>query len=390
MSLRGTNQESGRPYNRRIVLETIRLHGPIARGEIARRVGLTVQTVSTIIRELELQDFIIGAREEPKGRGYPATALTLNPEGGFAIGANVSPIGIDVALVNLSGEIVGQAGREIVNPEPELAFGEIARLAAELRTLRPKGRMLGLGMAMPGPFDVEAMSFVGPTTLQGWKDVRIAERLNAATHLPAFVGGDVASAALSERLYGAGRNLREFYYLYLGVGTGGRLVHEGRVLQGVRGNAGEIGHVPFVPDGEYCPSCGNRGCLERYVSVEAFDRRSKIVGEEGWIKEAAPLLRTAILAIENLFDPETIIFGGLAPEAVMKKLARAAEPLLPSVSERRNRDVPRLTLSVAGKAALLRGAAALAFSNVLAPRIGSGTDDENDPLMHKPKAEKAA
>lgn len=390
MVLRGTNQESGRPYNRRIVLEAIRLHGPIARAEIARRVGLTVQTVSTIIRELEEQDFIIGAREEPKGRGYPATALTLNPEGGFAIGVDVSPIGIDVALVNLAGDIIGQQGREIVNPDPDLAFAEIARISAELRRLRPKGRMLGLGMAMPGPFDVEAMSFVGPTTLQGWKDVPIAERLSVATGLPAFVGGDVASAALSERLYGAGRALHEFYYLYLGVGTGGRLVHEGQILSGSRGNAGEIGHVPFIPDGEYCPSCGNRGCLERYLSVEAFDRRSKIVGEDGWIAEAAPLLRTAITAIENLFDPETIIFGGLAPEGVMKKLVRAAEPLLPSVSARRDRQVPRLILSMTGKAALLRGAAALAFSSVMAPRIGSAGDDDPDPLMQKPNREKAA
>jgi predicted NBD/HSP70 family sugar kinase len=390
MVLRGTNQESGRPYNRRIVLEAIRLHGPIARGEIARRVGLTVQTVSTIIRELEDQEFIIGAREEPKGRGYPATALTLNPEGGFAIGASVSPIGIDVALVNLSGDIIGQQSREIANPDPELTFTEIARIASELRSLRPKGRLLGLGMAMPGPFDVEAMSFVGPTTLQGWKDVPIAERLNAVTGLPAFVGGDVASAALSERLYGAGRNLQEFYYLYLGVGTGGRLVHGGQVLRGSRGNAGEIGHVPFIPDGEYCPSCGNRGCLERYLSVEAFDRRSKIVGEEGWIAEAAPLLRTAVLAIENLFDPETIIFGGLAPEGVMKKLVRAAEPLLPSVAARRERQVPRLILSITGKAALLRGAAALAFSSMMAPRIGGAGDDDPDPLMHKPNREKAA
>ena len=56
MTLRGTNQESGRPYNRRIVLETIRLNGPTTRGEIAKRVGLTVQTVSTIVRELEEQD----------------------------------------------------------------------------------------------------------------------------------------------------------------------------------------------------------------------------------------------------------------------------------------------------------------------------------------------
>lgn len=390
MALRGTNQESGRPYNRRIVLETIRLAGPIARGEIARRVGLTVQTVSTIIRELELQDFIKGAREEPKGRGYPATALTLNPEGGFAIGASVTPIGIDVALVNLAGDIIGQNGREISNIEPDAAFAEIAAAATELRALRPKGRLLGLGMAMPGPFDVESMSFVGPTTLQGWKDVPIAERLNAATGLPAFVGRDVASAALSERLYGAGRNLHEFYYLYLGVGTGGLLVHEGQVVRGARGNAGEIGHVPFIPDGEYCPSCGNRGCLERYVSVEAYDRRSKIVGEDGWIAEAAPLLRTAILAIENIYDPETIIFGGLAPEGVMKKLARAAEPLLASVSARRDRSLPRLTLSITGKAAMLRGAAALVFSNMLAPRIGASGDDDNDPLMQKPKDEKAA
>jgi len=390
MVLRGTNQESGRPYNRRIVLEAIRLHGPIARAEIARRVGLTVQTVSTIIRELEEQDFIIGAREEPKGRGYPATALTLNPDGGFAIGANVSPLGVDVALVNLAGDIIGAQGREMANPDPAATFAEIARISTELRALRPKGRMLGLGMAMPGPFDVEAMSFVGPTTLEGWTGVPIAERLHAATGLPAFVGGDVASAALSERLYGAGRALHEFYYLYLGFGTGGRLVHEGHVLRGSRGNAGEIGHVPFIPDGEFCPSCGNRGCLERYLSVEALERRSKIVGEEGWIAEAAPLLRTAILAIENLFDPETIIFGGLAPEGIMKKLVRAAEPLLPSVSARRDRQVPRLILSMTGKAALLRGAAALAFSSVMAPRIGSAGDDDPDPLMQKPKAEQAA
>ena len=69
---------------------------------------------------------------------------------------------------------------------------------------------------------------------------------------------------------------------------------------------------------------------------------------------------------------------------------RAAEPLLPSVAERRNRDVPRLTLSITGKAALLRGAAALAFSNVLKPRIGSSGADDNDPLMQKSKDEKAA
>ena len=62
MALKGTNQEFGRPYNRRIVLETIRQRGPIARGEIAGLVGLTVQTVSNITRELEEQGFLKGTR----------------------------------------------------------------------------------------------------------------------------------------------------------------------------------------------------------------------------------------------------------------------------------------------------------------------------------------
>ena len=77
MTLRGTNQESGRPFNRRIVLESIRLNGPTTRGEIAERVGLTVQTVSTIVRELEDQGYILSVREKPKGRGIPPSALEV-------------------------------------------------------------------------------------------------------------------------------------------------------------------------------------------------------------------------------------------------------------------------------------------------------------------------
>ncbi len=65
MALKGTNQEYGRPGNRRIVLETIRVQGPIARGEIAKRVGLTVQTVSTIIRELEAKGFLSAPARSP-------------------------------------------------------------------------------------------------------------------------------------------------------------------------------------------------------------------------------------------------------------------------------------------------------------------------------------
>lgn len=400
MHLRGTNQEFGRPYNRRIVLETIRLSAPISRGEIAQKVGLTVQTVSTITRELEEQGFVRGARETPKGRGHPPTTLTLNPDGGFAIGLHVTPIGVEAALINLAGDVVARRGRTIAPVDPEATFALCGDLVREIRALRPEGRMLGIGMAMPGPMGVESMSFIGPTTLEGWKDVDIAARLEAVTGLPAFVGVDLAAAALGERLYGEGRAYRDFYYLYFGVGLGGTLMQDGNAIRGARGNAGEIGHVPVVPGGDLCP-CGNRGCLERYVSLDALDRRLKADDpgidvkralSEGspvidrWIEEVAPLLRAAVTIIENLFDPETILIGGLMPDHLLERLLAAAEPFAHSIAEYTDRTAPRVLLTHEGQDAVLRGAAALAVSGLLSPRFGllfAGEEERapRDPIM---------
>jgi predicted NBD/HSP70 family sugar kinase len=369
VSLKGTNQEFGRPYNRRIVLETIRLHGPIERADIARKVGLTVQTVANIIRELEELGFVAGSRSEPKGRGSPATSLAIKPDGAYAIGINVTPRGLEAALVDLSGAILAEERRPTLSLQPDDAFAEIASIVNRYSGSVQRHRILGVGLAMPGPFDVETMSFVGPTTLEGWRGVDIAGRLGAATGLPAFIEADHAAAALGEKLHGAGRSFRDFYYLYFGVGLGGCLVQEGLPWRGAHRNAGEIGHVPMVVNGKPCP-CGNRGCLERYLSLEAYSRRVPVIGRAAWIEEAAPLLRNAVITIENLFDPETIIIGGLAEEELLSELIAAAEPLPSSISQRGDRSAPRITRSAGGHDAVLRGAAALAFSGVLSPRFG--------------------
>ncbi|MCF6103244.1 ROK family transcriptional regulator [Mesorhizobium muleiense] len=367
MALRGTNQEFGRPYNRRIVLESIRLHGPIARGDIAKRVGLTVQTVSTIVRELEEHGYVLSMREEPRGRGLPPATLRINPEGGYAVGIHVTPLGINAALINLSGDVIESAYREAANATPDHAFDLIGAMVLELTGLRPGGRVLGIGMALPGPFGVESMSFIGPTTMTGWKDVALRERLEASTGLPAFFETDMAAAAMGERLYGLGTGYSEYYYLYFGVGLGGVMVHDGSALRGAWGNAGEIGHIPVVPGGEPCP-CGNRGCLERYLSLEALQRRN--ISDADWVDEVGPIFRNAITIVENLFDPETIILGGLASTDLLERLAGSAARLANSISARSDRTAPRVTVARGGQHAVLRGAAALAVSGVLSPRFG--------------------
>ena len=367
MALRGTNQETGRPYNRRIVLESIRLRGPVTRGDIAKRVGLTVQTVSTIVRELEEQGLILSVQKAPEGRGIPPSTLAINPDGGHSLGIHVTPVSIEAALVNLRGDVVASVHRSVANVAPDEAFSIIANMVVQMKAGTRSGRLLGAGMALPGPFDVESMSFVGSTTMNGWKNFDIRQHLAEATGLPAFIENDMAAAALGEQLYGLGQQLSDYYYLYFSVGLGGTMMHDGTVMRGAWGNAGEIGHLPAVADGEPCP-CGNRGCLERYLSLDAFERRGLPAGE--WVAEVAPFFRSAVRTIENLFDPETIILGGLAPDALLRQLVDLGQGLENSISARANRAHPRVVMASDCKHAALRGAAALAVFGVLSPRYG--------------------
>lgn len=366
MVLRGTNQEQARPYNRRIVLECIRNDGPATRGEIADRIGLTVQTVSTIVRELEEQGYLLSVREKPKGRGLPPTTLRLNPDGGYVIGISVTPLGVDAALLNLAGDMLGSTARSHPHPSPGEAFDLIAEMVAEMRALRQGGRILGVGLAMPGPFDVQAMSFVGPTTLDGWSGVPVRARLEEVTKLPAFIAVDTVAAALGVRLYGEGTGIAQFYYLHFGVGLGGTMMQDGMPVRGAWGNAGEIGHIQIMPGGLPCP-CGNSGCLERYLSLDSFSQRPVGQSQSDWIAEVTPIFHSAIRTIENLFDPETVVLGGIAPGDLINQLVASTESLPTSISSRYDRRTPRVIASV-GHQSVLRGAAALAVSGVLSPR----------------------
>jgi predicted NBD/HSP70 family sugar kinase len=373
-----------RPFNRRIVLECIRNGGPQTRGSIAERVGLTVQTVSTIVRELEEQGYLLPVREAPKGRGLPPTTLHLNPDGGYAIGVSVTPLGVDAALVNLAGDMLGSATRPCPHASPNQAFAIIEELVGEMRALRPDGRMLGVGFAMPGPFDVQAMSFVGPTTLDGWSGVPIRPRLEEVTRLPSFIAVDTVAAALGVRLYGEGAAIDQFYYLHLGVGLGGAMMQDGVPIRGAWGNAGEIGHITAVPDGLPCP-CGNKGCLERYLSLDSFNNHPQRQSLAGWVEEVTPIFHRAIQTIENLFDPRTIVLGGIAPAELINALVATTDHLPTSIASRYDRSIARVTPSIE-HLSVLRGAAALAVSGVLSPRqepaIVSGRSRKRDPFSN--------
>ena len=389
MVSRGTTQQSSAPYNRRIVLDVIRRQGRVSRREIVELVSLSPQTVANITNDLQTIGLIVARRVKgAKSRGQPPIAFELNPNAGSSIGISLEPGRVSAGLVNLVGDILERREVDIDTHDQRHVLASVLTLVRELRR-RPAAaqRVWGVGVALPGPLVKTDISFVGPTTLEGWSDVAVLDELRDATRLQVFYSVDSVAAALGETLFGVARTLDNFFYMHFGVGLGGTLVVNRSAYRGANGNATEIGHIPAVPGGKAC-YCGNSGCLERYLSLqslaealgvsEAPDRDALIVEQlqrnddpalQAWCREAAERLRDAVCVIENMLDPMTIVIGGSAPKLLVERLVSLAQPLHHSVRGGVAATAPRILLSERQEDSSILGAAVLPIYDLLSPRF---------------------
>ena len=388
-AIAGTNLEQAKSHNRRVVIEAIRTNGALSRAAIARLTALSTQTISNIVEELEREQLLRAQATLKGARGQPAVPYSINPDGGYSIGLQLDHQMAVGVVADLSGTMRVRIERNVDRPTPGEAMPLLAAISSDLiATCRlERKRLLGIGMAMPGPFGVEGMTSVGPTALPGWQDFPVAEELQQLTGIAVTVENDATAAAIGERLYGVARKLGSFVYLFIGTGLGAGLFLDGHLYKGSRHNAGEIGHIIVKPGGLPC-DCGKRGCLERYVSLRAaYDRLDlpdpdhaspDLLEEllargdsrfEAWLAEAVDPLRQAIDILEMALDPETVVLGGFMPLPVIEALASRLEPLHLSVSSTSARMTPRVLVGAAGKDTSVLGAAALPIFSETNPQF---------------------
>jgi predicted NBD/HSP70 family sugar kinase len=387
INVRGTNQQASAPYNRRVVLDLIRQQGAMSRKEIVDSVSLSPQTVTNITNDLEAIGLIVSRRlKADKVRGQPPIEFMLNPGAGGAIGISLENGKASAALVSLVGEVLQRRHLEVDTADPQRVLLAMVDLVRELRR-GAQERIWGIGVALPGPLVATEVSFIGPTSLEGWSDLSVIDDLRHATGLPVFYSVDSVAGALGETLFGVAKSLDNFFYLHMGMGLGGVLVDNRSAYRGASGNATEIGHIPVVKGGREC-YCGNAGCLERYVSLYSL---AEAVGVDNggihecpisqwieqadqpaftaWCEQAAACLRDAVCTIENMLDPHTIVIGGSAPKALVAHLVQLAQPLARSVRGGVAGAAQRIMLSEHEQDSSILGAAVLPLYDMLSPRL---------------------
>lgn len=251
-------------------------------------------------------------------------------------------IGVDIGGTKCALSVPDGADRvkEVARFDTTDVTGTRARIFAEIARLAPAGDTV-FGVSCGGPLDAKRGLILSPPNLPGWDRIAICEELTTRFGGRAWLMNDANACALAEWQFGAGRGCQSMMFLTMGTGMGAGLILDGRLYEGVTGNAGEVGHLRLAPDGPV--GFGKHGSFEGFCSgggiaqiarrrVPAFAGSSllkagpadkltaRAVGEAAAAGDALALaiwrevgerLGEALALFIDLLNPERVVIGSI-------------------------------------------------------------------------------
>jgi predicted NBD/HSP70 family sugar kinase len=374
-SMRGSNQSGLRAYNQRLVLSLVYTHGSLAKTDIARMTGLSAQTGSVIMRELEAEDLIV--KGEPiRGKvGQPSVPLSINPDGAFFIGLKVGRRSAELILINFLGEPKTTLRQSYPWPTPPQIIAFVRNGIEEIIQGLPENlrdRVAGLGIATPFQlWDWTEQAGAPREEMDLWRDCDLRAELASFCNMPVYLQNDATAACAAELVFGTHPGLSDYLYFYIGTFVGGGVVLNGSVYSGRTGNAGALGPLPVAgPDGKPVQ------LIER-ASIMLLERMLKATGRDPsplwnspdhwkgfdalideWVGIVSRGLAQAIVSASAVIDFEHVIIDGGMPAGIREKIVAATRAEVKTYDVR-GLDVPTILPGTVGHLARALGAASL-------------------------------
>lgn len=251
----------------------------------------------------------------------------------YVIGADLGGTKIELGLVDPQDRII--ARKRIVTEAQRGAASVVDRIAAcveELAGQLPAGeRIAALGMCTPGPVDHINGILLDPPNVQGLHYAPLGSLLQERLGMPVRLEHDAKAAALGEYYFGAGRGEQSMVYIIVGTGVGAALIMDGVVYRGMHNSAGEFGHTVLDRNGLLC-SCGNRGCVETFMSgprlgqwYEIMQNEARTTGDDfPGTSLTSPLAGEEVTRLAAQSDPVALAVMTQAGEALGAAIATLA------------------------------------------------------------------
>jgi predicted NBD/HSP70 family sugar kinase len=273
------DQQLLKQINRMALVRQLCSQPGLSRAALAEAVGLTKSTVSLLVRELLDEGWLTESELVATGAlGRRATPLQLDGSRLALLGADLGIGAARIVATNLLGEVLAE--RELPYAAPADPAACIAGVAAALVELaRPGGAlasrtMLGIGAGLHGVVD-DATGMLHYAPHLGWRNIDVATILRAhfagtpLSGLPLFIQNEANVAALAELEFAGQLDTDPLIYLSINYGVGAGVIVNGRLMTGLSGFAGEVGHTILQLGGPPC-TCGRRGCADALIGLQAL------------------------------------------------------------------------------------------------------------------------
>jgi predicted NBD/HSP70 family sugar kinase len=337
---RGTNQTGVRLYNERLVLSLIRRHASLPKADIARMTGLSPQTISIIMNELEADGLLIKLSPLRGKVGQPLVPFALNPDGAYFIGLKIGRRSSDVVLLDFRGKVLANIHEPHPYPTPASTLALAVRGMAELTaglTDAQRARISGFGIASPFELWNWEPQFAAPqSVLDDWRQADIRRAIAEVSPWPVYFHNDGTAACAAELVLAEPHHSEDFLYIFIGSFLGGGVVIDGHLFPGRRGYAGAIGAMPVPAAG------GGFQQILRSASIYVLAEKLKAAGQDPtvlwrdpdhwgdigapldeWIAESAQSLAAGIVSAVSVIDFSRIVIDGAFPVAVRAALIEA-------------------------------------------------------------------
>jgi len=247
------------------------------RSSIARKTRLSLVKISSILKELEIKEYIEKVGKTKTTGGRPAYIYQLKPTVGVSIGVSLAPDCFHIVGIDGSKSVEIDETHNLALPtDPDKHVDTIVErvtsvLNKKLSSMAGQKSIVSIGIALPGMIDTRQGVWLLGLQVTGISHIDLASMFEERLRVPVYIEDVSRTLTILEMYRNRGKRIRNFILVYIGLGLGTGIVINGRIYRGFHGLAGEIGHVEHA-DNAYRCSCNNVGCLETVVSTTGILR----------------------------------------------------------------------------------------------------------------------
>jgi len=396
---KGGNTAIIKKNNLSLIVRLIREMGVVSRTELSRITDLSKGGLTPIIQELIEKNVIRETGVIDSAVGRKPIVLEINSNISYVIAVDINRSKMQIGLVNFTNQL--QSFYEYKYAVKETAQDIVKRLKSMIRFFIDQNqdkRIAAIAVSVPGPLNCRNGIILNPPNFEGWENLNLKTLLEEEFGIATILDKDANAYAMAEKTVGLGKKYKNFIHITHCEGVGSGIVLNDKLYRGVEGFGTEIGHIIVDYNGKQC-DCGNKGCLEKYASMNAiiewieaklgsdsnkandpirtvYERSGRIEWDDvidGLAKHvpicleameiAGTYLAYSLVSMINIFAPEAIIIGG--PSVLVGKYL--LKPIKKIISDRsffRDYYLSDILLSELKDGALI-GISSIAFEHLL-------------------------